>query len=371
MATLTACGTQASQSLRAAFGVQYESWLGCLQGIIDAEVERVRAELLSEVAQRRQQAEAEWAKLLTERERFQQERNELALRQGAFEREKASMQGLRQATDVIDLNVGGQTFCSVKRSTLCLVGDSALGSMFSGRWESSLEKDGAGRVFVDFPPDLFMPLVNYLRQRSIEDPAEPTEPPNIPQEKLSSFKRMLTYYGLLDTVWPRPEGKWEIAWGHISINDEERTIRVSSEGDTYQAAAFNTMRLRCSSRLGYKLRISKSRMDAPWFYDSVAFGVVGTSFHGHSMQCTSKSDLLLNLKGNVKDEFDGASVDLGGIPAEQPSFDVELTVRGPNLVMSFNDREHMSVPVPAGVHEASCCLLVAVTYPWIRVKLQP
>eukprot|EP00421_Protoceratium_reticulatum_P034157 CAMPEP_0168481762 /NCGR_PEP_ID=MMETSP0228-20121227/64681_1 /TAXON_ID=133427 /ORGANISM="Protoceratium reticulatum, Strain CCCM 535 (=CCMP 1889)" /LENGTH=71 /DNA_ID=CAMNT_0008498145 /DNA_START=11 /DNA_END=223 /DNA_ORIENTATION=+ len=70
---------------------------------------------------------------------------------------------------------------------------------------------------------------------------------------------------------------------------------VSAQRDTYQAAAFNTMRMRRSSHLTWKLNIFKTRMDAPWYYDSVAFGVVSTASASSVADLrASQADLMLN-----------------------------------------------------------------------------
>jgi len=364
-------GPQTSEALHQAFSKHVEVALSDLQSIINVEVERCRKELIREAAVRQQQADAEWTKLLSERKTLQQEKDALVMREEALEREKALLQGNRGPSDVLDLNVGGQTFCSVRRATLSMVENSGLGSMFSGRWESSLERDSAGRIFVDFPPEIFMPLVDFLRQKCIEDPANPVEPPNMPPERMAAFKRMLAYYGLVDTLWPRPEGKWETAWGHMLISDEDRAITVTAQRDTYQAAAFNAQRLWRSPHPLWRLHVTKTRSDAPWYYDSVAFGLV--SMVNSSALATDRhasvSDLILNLRGDVREDFPNASIDLGGMPAEQCSLDIEIRMRNRQFVLEFNGREHMTETLPPGLQESSCCLLVAVTYPWISVKL--
>eukprot|EP00418_Pyrodinium_bahamense_P074867 CAMPEP_0179080932 /NCGR_PEP_ID=MMETSP0796-20121207/36405_1 /TAXON_ID=73915 /ORGANISM="Pyrodinium bahamense, Strain pbaha01" /LENGTH=415 /DNA_ID=CAMNT_0020778299 /DNA_START=6 /DNA_END=1254 /DNA_ORIENTATION=- len=364
---------QPSEALRAGFARHVEAWLCDLQGLINAEVDKCRAELMHEAAVLRQQLDAEWARVLSERESLQQEKDALVVREEALEREKATLQGCRSPADVLDLNVGGQAFCTVKRSTLCLVENSALNSMFSGRWEGSLERDSAGRIFVDFPPEIFMPLVDYLRQKSIEDPADPVEPPDVPAERLPPFKRMLTYYGLVDTIWPRPEGKWQLAWGHIQISDEDRVITVNAQRDTYQAAAINVMRLWRSSHFVWQLHVSKTRNETPWYYDSVAFGLVHSPDSSSSCLATerqpSANDLMMNLRGDMTEDFPNASIDLGGMPAEQTGLDVEVRVRNRRFAIFFNGREHASVAVPPRLSEASSALLVAVTYPWIQVQL--
>lgn len=59
--------------------------------------------------------------------------------------------------------VGGEIF-SMKRSTLTGVfPDSYLANLFSGRWESSIERDGNGNYFLDFDPGSFGAILTYLR----------------------------------------------------------------------------------------------------------------------------------------------------------------------------------------------------------------
>lgn len=81
-------------------------------------------------------------------------------------KEKASSQSRVAAAieddDIIYLNVGGVTFAS-NMSTLCQVPGSFLAPMFSGRWEDSLKKDKEGNVFLNFNPNCFKLILNYLR----------------------------------------------------------------------------------------------------------------------------------------------------------------------------------------------------------------
>jgi hypothetical protein len=39
-----------------------------------------------------------------------------------------------------------------------------LAARFSGRWDESLEKDKDGNFFVDQPPHLFFPLIEFLQR---------------------------------------------------------------------------------------------------------------------------------------------------------------------------------------------------------------
>ncbi|KAL3162586.1 protein homooligomerization, variant 2 [Trebouxia sp. C0009 RCD-2024] len=42
-----------------------------------------------------------------------------------------------------------------------------LAAWFSGRWEHGLDHDDEGRIFLDFDPDLFQPILSFLRSRAI------------------------------------------------------------------------------------------------------------------------------------------------------------------------------------------------------------
>ena len=63
--------------------------------------------------------------------------------------------------DVLSLNVGG-THLDVCRGTLTCM-PSLLATKYSGEWDDSLIRDASGRFFVDEEPELFVSVVNYLR----------------------------------------------------------------------------------------------------------------------------------------------------------------------------------------------------------------
>ena len=76
---------------------------------------------------------------------------------------------------------------------------------FSGRWEDSLTRDSEGRIFLDYDEELIAIIVNYCREKKIEDPAKPvTSPPYVPPQKQESFQRLLEYFGLVDFFNPPP-----------------------------------------------------------------------------------------------------------------------------------------------------------------------
>eukprot|EP01026_Neomeris_dumetosa_P059384 TRINITY_DN5547_c0_g1_i2.p1 TRINITY_DN5547_c0_g1~~TRINITY_DN5547_c0_g1_i2.p1 ORF type:complete len:302 (-),score=29.79 TRINITY_DN5547_c0_g1_i2:386-1291(-) len=99
---------------------------------------------------------------------------------------------------IVELNVGG-SLVTTCRSTLCLMEGSKLAHMFGSddRFKSLL-RDGQDRVFLDYDPDVFIPIINYLRRRKI---CGRTEPPSIPQSKRSSFDELVVELGLQAYLW--------------------------------------------------------------------------------------------------------------------------------------------------------------------------
>ena len=99
--------------------------------------------------------------------------------------------------DIIHLNVGGQKL-TTKRSTLCQIENSLLATMFSGRSDDSLERDRDGAVFLDFNPQHFVLILEYLRGRKIAQPGQPRPLPKVADDQLEHFNNLLQYLGLSD-----------------------------------------------------------------------------------------------------------------------------------------------------------------------------
>ncbi|CEM24660.1 unnamed protein product [Vitrella brassicaformis CCMP3155] len=132
--------------------------------------------------------------------------------------------------DVIELNVGGERM-SVLRSTLCQCETSLLTSMFSGRWEAAVKRDKQGSVFLDFDPDCFKALLNFLRNKRIEGPGRPAPRPIIPKEKQGEFGHLLQYLGMTDYLFPF-EYHFKVISGAMRLS--ERCVRHA--GDRYSCA---------------------------------------------------------------------------------------------------------------------------------------
>lgn len=126
--------------------------------------------------------------------------------------------------DVIEINVGGETVISAKRSTLCLAEGSMFSNMFSGRWDDSLTRDKEGRVFLDEDPDLIKVIVNFLRKKKRENPEKPFRiTPKIPDGKKEDFDFLLDYYGLTTFVL----GEHATSIGQNGVQDIYSSIRAA------------------------------------------------------------------------------------------------------------------------------------------------
>ena len=75
-------------------------------------------------------------------------------------------------------------------------------NIFSGRWEESLTRDKDGHIFLDYDDALIKIIVNYLREKKIEDPSDPVTCPIIPSDKKKSFQRLIQYFGLVEFLYP-------------------------------------------------------------------------------------------------------------------------------------------------------------------------
>jgi BTB/POZ domain len=184
-------------------------------------------------------------KMLKKRERDLDDRAaELKRRKASLEREHPTFGA--KPSDVLRLNVGG-TKVDVFRRTLTSVEGSLLASQFSGRWDDSLAKDADGNFFLDQPIELFLILVNYLRDRENESHlAPPLRSPwfgdehdaeaRMPvaqkaeeEQKRISFFRMLEHYNLTLGVYP-------VSLYRISAGQNEQVIKGIYPGDVVKNA---------------------------------------------------------------------------------------------------------------------------------------
>jgi len=99
----------------------------------------------------------------------------------------------RQPDDEVTLNVAGQEAVTVRRSTLVQHPDSMLAALIIGSGPP-LPLDDAGRKIFNYPPAIFLPLIDYLKARETESGAEL---PDLGSDDLERhFNVMLQHLGL-------------------------------------------------------------------------------------------------------------------------------------------------------------------------------
>eukprot|EP00574_Skeletonema_japonicum_P001696 CAMPEP_0201740658 /NCGR_PEP_ID=MMETSP0593-20130828/46417_1 /ASSEMBLY_ACC=CAM_ASM_000672 /TAXON_ID=267983 /ORGANISM="Skeletonema japonicum, Strain CCMP2506" /LENGTH=473 /DNA_ID=CAMNT_0048234979 /DNA_START=50 /DNA_END=1471 /DNA_ORIENTATION=+ len=68
--------------------------------------------------------------------------------------------------DLIEINAGGKLIVA-RRGVLCQFKGTNLETLFCGRWEKKLLRDGSGRVFLDVNPKAFRGIVDWLNMMAI------------------------------------------------------------------------------------------------------------------------------------------------------------------------------------------------------------
>jgi hypothetical protein len=109
--------------------------------------------------------------------------------------------------DVIHINIGGQTVMAIQRKILTSVEGSLLASIFSGRWDESIPKDKGGNFLIDFPFDLLLPMIDYLRMKTIETSHDIILSPSVDDfggrsKKFNEFILLMEYYGMTHGIFP-------------------------------------------------------------------------------------------------------------------------------------------------------------------------
>ena len=103
--------------------------------------------------------------------------------------------------DIIHLNIGGERI-TTERATLCQVKDSRLAKMFKGPPNDDLRRDEDGATFLDYNPEHFRSILDYLRAKKIAQPGKPIPLPKVAEDKLAHFNDVLQKLGLNDEIVP-------------------------------------------------------------------------------------------------------------------------------------------------------------------------
>ncbi|KAL7531835.1 hypothetical protein ACHAWF_003926, partial [Thalassiosira exigua] len=91
--------------------------------------------------------------------------------------------------DLMEVNAGGKVIAA-KRSTLTQLKGTRLESLFSGRWDKALQRDGNGHIFLDVNPKCFGAIDN------------PPSPPVVGDEEEHILRSRLDVFGLYSPKMP-------------------------------------------------------------------------------------------------------------------------------------------------------------------------
>lgn len=280
----------------------------------------------------------------------------------------------RSMRDVLRLNVAGEAECAVLRSTLCIVEDSMLCSRFSGRWDDSLEKDDQGRFFIDFAANLFLPLLDFLRQKAIEDPYPSSwsgDPPlpKVPEDKLQDFNRMAKYYGV-DVLGVRPFS-WLRMRG-VQQLPGEFIMKTGPDLGHFQAGAIASV-----SEASFIVR--KTSPEKDWYHDTFRLGLVTESKfdswvkQGSDLGPFNEPWLSEDLISPML-PFSTSSLLLDKFGRAQDSYKVRLELRGDLMLLSVvgDGFDHtVRQALPARRSKEPLYVLALLTYGWIELGPTP
>ena len=76
--------------------------------------------------------------------------------------------GTGSLTRPVTLNIGGEKLIAVSPGLFDLLGENKISSMLSGCWE--VLRDADDSIFLDYSPEVFMQLVEWLRHRRDSSP---------------------------------------------------------------------------------------------------------------------------------------------------------------------------------------------------------
>ena len=133
--------------------------------------------------------------------------------------------------DIIYLNVGGQKLATT-RSTLCQVEGSLIASMFNGHWDKNHKRDKDGAVFLDYNPQYFVPILNYLRAKTFGTPKNLASLPTVPEAEIKDFKNFVQFLGLSDEMFPTE--KFNLHTPGVSLEEDGKVgVNTAGRGDRY------------------------------------------------------------------------------------------------------------------------------------------
>ena len=150
---------------------------------------------------------------------IEEDRKEMKAKVEAFNAEKQRMKEIEvNNDDIVQLNVGGQKFTTT-RCTLRQVNGSLLATMFSRNWKHGLKRDQEGAVVLDFNPEHFGWILNYLRAMKISTPEKLPDFPQVPNDEIKNLNILLKYLGL---AVPVQNERFHMRGSKVSLQEKGR-----------------------------------------------------------------------------------------------------------------------------------------------------
>ena len=165
---------------------------------------------------------------------IEEDRKEMKAEVKAFNAEKQRMKEIEvNNDDIVQLNVGGQKFTTT-RFTLRQVNGSLLATMFSRNWKHGLKRDQDGAVVLDFNPEHFGWILNYLRAMKISTPEKLPIFRKVPNDEIKNFNILLKYLGLADEIVPVQNERFHMRSSIVSLQENGRVaVHDSTKGHSY------------------------------------------------------------------------------------------------------------------------------------------
>ena len=167
---------------------------------------------------------------------IEEDRTKMKAEVEAFNAEKRIMKEIEvNNDDIIQLNVGGQKFTTT-RFTLRQVNGSLLDTMFSRNWTHGLKRDQDGAIVLDFNPEHFGWILNYLRAKKISTPEKLPVFPKVPQDERKNFNILLKYLGLsVDRFYMRSSKVSLQENGIVAVHDSTQSHTYVLGENVYQS----------------------------------------------------------------------------------------------------------------------------------------
>lgn len=138
---------------------------------------------------------------------------------------------------------------------------STLAAWFSGRWEDCLDHDDQGRTFLDFDPDLFQPILSFLRSCTIH--SNPDTRPSlkgVAPLKQQAFTDLIRFLALEDYLGSMRDTALQSqlytvakAGEGLTVSDDKQEVTCRAHTSHYAVLVGPT----CSKSCYFKVNINR------------------------------------------------------------------------------------------------------------------